>query len=146
MIHLQRYQSTDLGTFGRIFVKKHEFATIELPWRDNARGKSCVPVGEYVCEWAHSPRFGCMRYRLADVPGRDGIVIHPANWAAGKETGLRSELDGCIALGRDIMEIEGQWGVSSSRNAVTEFEEILRGRAFLLKITQTEDPGPLWYD
>jgi hypothetical protein len=63
--------------------------TIELPWLNNQRRISCIPEGEYLLEQRFSPKFG-WHLHLMNVPGRDLILIHPANDAA-------TELLGCIA-------------------------------------------------
>jgi hypothetical protein len=66
--------------------------TIELPWRDNEVGRSCIPLGVYTAERHASPKFGAT-YWLRNVPGRSEILIHTAN--------SKSDLDGCIGPGRD---------------------------------------------
>ena len=63
--------------------------TIELPWLNNQRRISCIPEGEYLLEQRFSPKFG-WHLHLIHVPGRDLILIHPANDA-------KKELLGCIA-------------------------------------------------
>jgi hypothetical protein len=63
--------------------------TIELPWLNNQRRISCIPEGEYLLEQRRSPKFG-WHLHLQNVPGRDLILIHPANDA-------EKELLGCIA-------------------------------------------------
>ena len=63
--------------------------TIELPWRNNAPYRSCIPEGTYVLRKRYSPKFR-WHIELADVPGRSYILIHPANDAT-------RELKGCIA-------------------------------------------------
>jgi hypothetical protein len=63
--------------------------TIELPWLQNQRRISCIPEGEYVLQKRFSPKFK-WHIHLQNVPGRDFILIHPANNA-------RKELLGCIA-------------------------------------------------
>lgn len=63
--------------------------TIELPWLQNQRRVSCVPEGEYVLKARFSPKFK-WHLHLIDVPGRELILIHPANDA-------KTELLGCIA-------------------------------------------------
>lgn len=78
------------GTNGRICYQ-HELIcyTIELPWRNNKRSISCIPEGRYrlIKRW-HS-KHG-LQLAFAHVVNREGILIHPANFA------LR-ELQGCIA-------------------------------------------------
>lgn len=63
--------------------------TIELPWRNNQRQISCIPEGTYRLYRDLFPKHGD-QLALHDVPGRDGILIHPANHAL-------HELRGCIA-------------------------------------------------
>jgi hypothetical protein len=63
--------------------------TIELPWLGNQRRVSCVPEGDYFLQQRYSKKFG-WHLHLQNVPGRDLILIHPANDAA-------TELLGCIA-------------------------------------------------
>ena len=63
--------------------------TIELPWLKNQRKISCIPEGTYVLKKRFSQKFG-WHLHLIDVPGRQFILIHPANNA-------KKELLGCIA-------------------------------------------------
>jgi hypothetical protein len=63
--------------------------TIELPWLGNQRRISCIPEGDYFLQLRFSPKFK-WHFLLMDVPGRDLILIHPANDA-------KLELLGCIA-------------------------------------------------
>lgn len=63
--------------------------TIELPWLNNQKRVSCVPEGEYILQQRYSPKFK-WHLHLKNVPGRDLILIHPANDA-------QKELLGCIA-------------------------------------------------
>ncbi len=64
-------------------------ATIELPWQGNQQQVSCIPEGRYPLHRNWFPKHGD-QLGVADVPGRSGILIHPANDAL-------QELRGCIA-------------------------------------------------
>jgi hypothetical protein len=78
------------GTNGSLFINGELICyTIELPWRDNHTGISCIPEGTYHLVKRYSPAFH-WHLHLRDVPGREWILMHPANHA------LR-ELKGCIA-------------------------------------------------
>jgi hypothetical protein len=78
------------GTNGRLtFGTAIICYTIELPWWKNERNISCIPEGNYVLAKRHSERHG-FHIIVKDVPGRDGILFHPANNAL-------KELEGCIA-------------------------------------------------
>jgi hypothetical protein len=63
--------------------------TIELPWLQNRRNVSCIPEGRYALRKRFTPKHG-LHVFVVDVPGRSGILIHPANDA-------KTELRGCIA-------------------------------------------------
>lgn len=94
---LVRNGSTDEGTFGTLTLSDgQQLYTTELPWRDNAVGKSCIPKGVYRCEEVISPKFGRV-YAVLDVPGRSHILIHAANYGGDTSKGWKSELLGCIA-------------------------------------------------
>lgn len=64
-------------------------STIELPWRNNRRGISCIPEGRYVLRKRRSRKFG-WHLEVVGVTGRSLILVHPANNAL-------LELNGCIA-------------------------------------------------
>lgn len=137
---LHRSPSTDQGTFGRFVMDDGtEFHSLELPWRDNRHGLSCIPPGTYTCKWVKSPKHGeC--YLVTGVPGRSAIEIHAANYAGDVEKGYRSDLLGCIALGTTVgpLEIPGplheQLCVLNSRVAIGEFEAKLAKADFQLTI------------
>jgi hypothetical protein len=79
-----------LGTNGVILLNGEKIcAAIELPWKNNQPRISCIPEGKYTLIKRYSPRHG-WHLQVMDVPGRQYILIHPANNAA-------LELKGCIA-------------------------------------------------
>ncbi len=78
------------GTNGEIsYQRRTVCACIELPWRGNRRFISCIPEGRYRLVKLLHPRWG-EQLALANVPGREGILLHPANDAL-------TQLQGCIA-------------------------------------------------
>lgn len=68
--------------------------SIELPWRNNERRRSCIPEGVYPLATRNSAHFGVCPIVLG-VPSRSGILIHAANDA--DDTDGSAELQGCIA-------------------------------------------------
>jgi hypothetical protein len=64
-------------------------STIELPWKNNQSRISCIPEGSYKLMKRYSPHFK-WHLEVKDVPGRQLILVHPANDAI-------AELKGCIA-------------------------------------------------
>lgn len=133
---IRRQLSTDHGTFGRLSVEGHAFTayTGELPWRDNRKGASCIPSGIYRCVWAQSPRLKRATYRVLDVPGRSGVLIHPANLFGDRELGLNAQVQGCIALGERIGWMDGQRAILRSMPSVRNFETLMGGKPFDLEI------------
>lgn len=133
-VTVERTETGDEGTFGTLHTDSgFECYTLELPDKDNAPGKSCIPSGQYRCEKRVSPKHGPCYYVL-NVPGRSDIEIHSANWAGDEEKGFKCQLLGCLAPGRAIGELAGQKAVLSSRDALAGFESDLSGEAFILTI------------
>ena len=87
--------------------------TIELPWLGNQRRISCIPEGEYLLQKRFSPKFK-WHFLLMDVPGRDLILIHPANDA-------KLELLGCIA---PVTKHTGIGKGSASRKALEKLKAL----------------------
>ena len=63
--------------------------SIELPWNNNTRSKSCIPEGTYFLKARFSKKFN-HHLVLENVDHRSLILIHAANNA-------KDELRGCIA-------------------------------------------------
>ena len=63
--------------------------SIELPWKDNHAGVSCIPEGRYELIKRFNDKFN-RHLQVMNVPQRNDILIHPANDAL-------QELKGCIA-------------------------------------------------
>ena len=85
-------------TIGRLNYGEFQCWTLELPWRDNRRNVSCVPVGTYNARKYDSPKHGNV-ILLDDVPERTWIEIHAAKYV--------SQLLGCIAVGESFKFIDG---------------------------------------
>jgi len=75
------------GTNGEIIYRVCN--SIELPWLQNKRNISCIPEGRYELKERYTAVRG-EHLIVMNVPGRSGILFHPANNAL-------TELKGCIA-------------------------------------------------
>lgn len=93
VLSLNRVVFSDRSTIGDLRFLGEPFCnTIELSCRrGDEKGLLAVDPGRYKFIVTESPRLKRLTPRLVDVPGRSGILIHPANRA--------EELDGCIAPG-----------------------------------------------
>ena len=131
---LERLESTDQGTFGRIYFGKNWLYTGELPDRDNATNISCIPTGTYDVLWTYSPAFKRYMYLVTSVTGRSGIRIHSANLMGDHSKGFRSHLYGCIAFGEKRGYLDNQKAILVSRPAVSFFEDTMERKPFTLEI------------
>jgi len=132
----------DKQTLGVLATKlANEFficKTLELAWKDNKSNISCIPDGEFICKWTKSPKMSLEHkedfytYEVQNVPNRDGIRIHSANYFF--------QLLGCIALGdahKDI-NIDGQLDVIHSGDTVAQFNTLMDKQDFKLIIKTLE--------
>ncbi len=131
---LTRSESGDEGTFGELLVLDRVFKTGELPWRDNNPDFSCIPAGTYQAKVTFSNRFQRPLYELQAVPAREHIRMHPANWMGDTKKGLKCQLEGCIALGFAVGQLEDQKAIQQSKAAVAEFMELTQSQDIELTI------------
>jgi hypothetical protein len=98
----------DEGVNGTLFCNgKYICNTIELPWKNNKTGISCIPEGKYDLKLRHSEHLG-EHLHLSKVPDRKWILIHTANDA-------KKELRGCIA---PVSKLNGKGKGSNSKRAM----------------------------
>jgi hypothetical protein len=83
--------------------------TLELPWRENATGVSCIPEGTYGLSPVYSRTFGSI-LAVRDVPDRSLVRVH-----AGNHTG---HTHGCILTGRRVGTLQGRPFIFNSRDAL----------------------------
>ena len=96
--------------------------SLERADNNNKKGVSCVPRGfTYKCVLEYSPRFKTMLWELKDVPNRSECKFHSANYW--------HQLNGCIALGKSLTDIDGDGyrDVTNSVNTMKEFHKVLEG-------------------
>lgn len=123
------------GTFGELYVDG-EFVcyTVEREWSNNKQSFSCVPCGTYDLEPHESPTHGtcyALQQRSLGVTiygpsQRTHILIHIANKA--------TELAGCIAPGKSLGVVSGEWAVLNSGGAFNLLMTLLDGKPATLEI------------
>lgn len=93
-----------LATFGLLTDGEHKLLayTLELPWLDNQRDVSCIPLGTYAATRRWSPKHRCDVFELQGVPGRSNIELHVGNTV--------SDTEGCILLGSGFGTIPTEAG------------------------------------
>ena len=128
-MRLIRVARNNEATYGVLAWENTAFAvTLELPWRENKRGESCIPHGVYQCKKVHSPRFGST-YEVTNVPGRSEILFHKGN--------LSDDTHGCILIGEQFNPVRGRPGITASKEGYDEFTRItLHLLEFTLEIVE----------
>ena len=95
---LQRERAGDQGTLGALVAPGLALVTMEPPWRDNRRNRSCIPAGAYEVLPHISPRFGrCLT--VAAVHRRSHILFHAGNLGGDTEQGWHTHTAGCVLPG-----------------------------------------------
>jgi hypothetical protein len=167
---LDRLETGDEGTMGwlRLYADEalaspplYECATLELPWRENARRVSCVPAGVYLFKLrTDSPKHGKVYEEWddpetperEDVLDRDNVQIHAANLAGDTAKGYVAQLLGCIAPGLSVVQFRAgakpagdkdQRGVSASKTALAQLMAALNDEVFRLTIRWADGIGPV---
>jgi hypothetical protein len=148
---LRRSKSTDQGTHGILSCinsttkESLSFPTLELPWRDNERGKSSIPAGTYRCQYSPTNKtIGKVSrwYLLERVPGRSGILIHPGNWAGDEAKGWHSDVEGCIlvGMGKTFLKVNGrkQEAITGTRDACAKLAAFFNREPFSITIRDAE--------
>jgi len=94
ILYLKRDTLGPISSQGSLWLNDARYCdTLERPWLNNQPQVSCIPEGAYDIRLDVSNHFKRLMPHVLDVPGRAGILIHPANWVA--------QLKGCIAVGMD---------------------------------------------
>lgn len=141
-IALRRLSTGDDGTVGEIVADGRRVCfTLELPWRDNASGVSCIPPGNYDVRYLARSTSGKYHdvYHVSGVPGRGGILIHGGNFAGDRTLGMRSDVLGCVLPGRRLGRLATprglQLAVIDSRAALRDLHVVTGRNSFTLTVT-----------
>jgi hypothetical protein len=103
------------GTNGKLECKGKSICnTIELPWKENEKGVSCIPEGKYFIEMRYSKKFQ-WHLEVMRVKNRTLILFHPANYAL-------KELNGCIA---PVTKLSGPGLGLQSRKAFAKLKNLV---------------------
>jgi hypothetical protein len=100
---LDRKEYGDKSTVGDLYADGvWECCALEDAIPTNGKkvpGETCIPDGEYHVLITWSPKFKRRLPLLVNVPGFDGIRIHPGNSAA--------DSSGCILVGEQVIHVTG---------------------------------------
>lgn len=132
--------TTPFCTTGKLYDEQGNqiLVTIEKPYLDNLKNKSCVHPGLYSFNPRVSPSKGHTYYLenhqlavtlhpvIGEPTWRDYIQIDIAN--------KQSQLLGCIAVGLSFGVMDGEWCVRDSGKAKRKLMNILNGERHQLEI------------
>lgn len=131
---MHRYETSNHGTFSRMFIENWWCHFLEPPDRNNQEYISCIPAGEYLCEIISSKHFGKV-YELKNVEGRTVVYIHTGNWAGDKLEGFRTDSEACLLPGMIRgSDRNNQLTVWRSRIAINHLYDITKKKPFKLTI------------
>lgn len=117
-VKLYRVSSTDRGTLGFLEVDGTPIClTLEEPWRNNQQDISCVPCGKYIGV-EHDGNLKKDVFRLENVPGRTGVLIHIGN--------TLKDTEGCILVGRGFKYVGDALFITESTVALALLRGLLK--------------------
>jgi len=94
--------------------------TMELPWHNNEHSISCIPEGIYdVVKELTSPKHEYPHFRLPNVPGRKGILVHKITYV--------KDLQGCLGIGHAFADLnkDGIPDIIGSTRALQELYDTM---------------------
>lgn len=124
MIQLTRKEDNGIQTTGvlKVFDSSgviFECKTLELPYLNNQKNISCIPMGEYTMRKRWSWKFKKMLYEIEGVSNRSAILIHSGNYY--------TDIRGCVLVGDSFQDInsDGYMDILNSRNTLKELHSYL---------------------
>lgn len=108
----------DKSVIGRLLVNDAEIGrTLELPWRNNEKGISCVDAGTYPATIRADGTLG-WRVELIDESGnRKNIQLHVGNY--------QRQIKGCVLVGDDVTVSNGECMVPNSRATLNRLADAM---------------------
>lgn len=127
---LNRLERLDDRTLGRLIVFSGlnivgTFTTLELPFRNNEKSKSCILSAFYTVEPRTSPKYGKHLLVNGTTP-RELILMHHGNYPRDTE--------GCILIGSDFGDIDNntKLEVTGGKAAMKKLVELVQEPAELI--------------
>lgn len=131
-LKVERFDSSGNSMIGKLYLQGRIVCyTLEPAWRNNARGKSCVPSGTYQAYLRYtslkSKREWCIE--LTNAYPREAIQVHIGNNS--------SDTEGCILVGLD----HGKDKISRSDDAYQKLQDEIFGAGFTRKQIRDAQPN-----
>lgn len=132
-IYLIRTVTSNMGTEGILVTEGFQCLTLELPWLQNKRNVSCIPIGEYLVKIRHSKKYKTI-YWITNVPNRSWVLIHSGNYAGDVSKGYKSHVAGCVLVGSRRGYLGNQKAILNSRVTLRKFMNFMNNETFKLHI------------
>lgn len=119
---IERQPDNGIETIGDFFIYENDSQiftckSLELPFKGNKRGESCIPADTYECEkLLKSESIPYPHIAIKNVPNRDGIKIHKITYV--------KNLRGCIGVGMSLADFNKD-GVDDIAYSTVALEKIL---------------------
>lgn len=125
--YLKRVNCIEDGVFGVLLDGDIPFAvTIERPWWENKKNKSCIPAGYYLCKRIKSNKatlkkgaFKGETFRVTEVPHRTKINFHIGN--------TKKDITGCIGVAEKYGELKNKIAILGSEIGFRKFMQRVKG-------------------
>ncbi|PQL95196.1 DUF5675 family protein [Apibacter adventoris] len=116
----------DLALYNDSEIKIFQCKTLELPWKNNRKSISCIPVGIYEAVPRTTPQRG-KHYHIVPTEPRQWILIHAGNFY--------TDIKGCILIGDSYSDInkDGYLDILNSRITLKKLIE-LAPKGFTIEI------------
>lgn len=128
---LRRLYTAHGSSLGELTGLSKTLYVLEEEWRDNKPKISCIPPGTYQAVphgWSGESVKFKQTWRLLNVPGRTGILLHEGN--TNKDT------EGCLLLGLGMMVSQLSAQVTDSRLAMRLMRKEIGPNGFNLEIRE----------
>jgi len=119
---ITRDKLQEAQTLGTLVLKDDEgnklftCKTLELPWLNNKKNESCIPLGNYKVSLRQSAKYN-KHYHIQDVPGRSFVLIHIGNF--------NTQTKGCILVGEKLADLNAD-GYKDVTNSKATLQKLLK--------------------
>lgn len=114
MVELNRISLGKASYLGVLSIDNRFLAyTIEdAPNKEKVYGETCIPEGEYVLKFTHSPKFsdkyGHKMVEITGIPNFSNVYIHPGL--------IKEHTLGCPLVGSEWTLVEGDYQIVSGKS------------------------------
>lgn len=132
-LKVNRYKSKNKVTIGELWMNGKFFCmTLEdeiRPLLDKIFGGTAIPSGKYTLAMTYSNRFQQYMPQVLNVPGFEGIRIHPGNTIA--------DTNGCLLIGETANEVQVFNSKDAFNKLIAEIKTVEKSEKITIKYINT---------